>query len=121
MNCLPVAEAGQALLIGEDYSLDDTMFLSLTPGHSPFHCNVHIRSRGQEAIVIGDLMHHALQCREPDWSTAFCFDPKAAAATRWKFFGEVAGSGKLILPIHFPSPVAGRIEADGARFKYRFV
>jgi glyoxylase-like metal-dependent hydrolase (beta-lactamase superfamily II) len=121
MNCLPIVDAGQALLIEEDYSLDDTMFLSLTPGHSPYHCCVHIRSRGQEAIVLGDLMHHALQCREPDWSTAFCHDPVMAAQSRRRFLGEVAGTDKLLLPIHFPAPTAGRVEADGDRFRYRFL
>ncbi len=42
---------GPAVLVDENYSLDDTVFLSLTPGHSPYHCCVHIRSSGQEAIV----------------------------------------------------------------------
>lgn len=120
MNCQPVVEAGQALLIDESYSLDDTLFLSLAPGHTPYHCCVHIRSQGQEAIVLGDMMHHALQCREPDWSSAFDSDPAQAARTRWKFFGEYAGSPTLMLPIHFPHPTAGCIAADGERFRYIF-
>ena len=65
-NCEPVVAAGQALLVDDDYALDDTFWLTPTPGHSPCHCCVNIRSRGQQAIVVGDLMHHALQCREPD-------------------------------------------------------
>jgi glyoxylase-like metal-dependent hydrolase (beta-lactamase superfamily II) len=121
MNCEPVVEAGQALLIDESYSLDDTLFLSLTPGHTPYHCCVHIRSKRQEAIVVGDLMHHALQCREPDWSTGFCSDPVQAAKSRRQFLTHHAGSPALVLPVHFPHPTAGRIEADGARFRYRFV
>jgi glyoxylase-like metal-dependent hydrolase (beta-lactamase superfamily II) len=120
MNCLPVVEAGQALLVDENYSLDDTFFLSLTPGHSPHHCCVHIRSGGREAIVLGDMMHHALQCREPDWSTGFCSDPAQAARTRWRFFGQYAGSGIKMLPVHFPNPTAGTIEAAGSTFRYRF-
>jgi glyoxylase-like metal-dependent hydrolase (beta-lactamase superfamily II) len=120
MNCLPIVDARQALLIDESYSLDDTFFLSLSPGHTPFHCCVHVRSKGQEAIVLGDMVHHALQCREPDWSTGFCTDPKQAAATRWKFFGEYADSGTLMLPIHFPNPTAGRIAKDGKTFRYQF-
>jgi hypothetical protein len=40
-------------------------WLVLTPGHSPYNCCVDIRSCGQHAVVIADLMHHALQCREP--------------------------------------------------------
>jgi glyoxylase-like metal-dependent hydrolase (beta-lactamase superfamily II) len=121
MNCEPVVEAGQALLIDESYSLDDTFFLSLSPGHTPFHCCVHIRSKGAEAIVLGDMMHHALQCREPDWSTAFCTDTQLAARTRWKFFREHADTRALMLPIHFPNPTAGYIAADGMRFRYDFI
>ena len=120
MNCKPIVEAGQALLIDQTYSLDDTFFLSLTPGHSPYHCCVHIRSKGQEAIVLGDMMHHALQCRMPELSTGFCSDPAQAARSRTRFLTDYAGSGKLMLPVHFPHPTAGRIEAEGDHFRYEF-
>ena len=46
-NCEPVVAAGQALLVDDDYALDDTFSLTPTPGHSPCHCCVNIRSRGQ--------------------------------------------------------------------------
>jgi glyoxylase-like metal-dependent hydrolase (beta-lactamase superfamily II) len=119
-NCRPIVEAGRAELVDENFSLDDTVFLAAAPGHSPHHCCVHIRSRGQEAIVSGDLMHHALQCREPDWSTIFCWDPAMAAQTRRRFLRNYAGTRTLVMPIHFPAPTAGRIEPDGERFHYRF-
>jgi glyoxylase-like metal-dependent hydrolase (beta-lactamase superfamily II) len=120
-NCEPVVAAGQALLVDDDYQLDDTFWLTPTPGHSPCHCCVNIRSRGQQAIVVGDLMHHALQCREPDWSTVFDWDPAQAALSRKKFLNDTAGTGRFVLPIHFPHPTTGLIEADGARFHYKFV
>ena len=120
-NCQPIVEAGQALLVDDGYQLDDTFWLVPTPGHSPHHCCVNIRSRGQHAVVIGDLMHHTLQCREPDWSTIFDWDPEQAARSRRKFLTEIAGTGKYVLPIHFPHPTTGLIEADGARFRYKFV
>jgi len=120
-NCEPVVAAGQALLVDDDYALDDTFWLTPTPGHSPCHCCVNIRSRGQQAIVVGDLMHHALQCREPDWSTVFDWDPAQAAQSRKKFLSDTAGTGRFVLPIHFPHPTTGLIEADGARFHYKFV
>jgi glyoxylase-like metal-dependent hydrolase (beta-lactamase superfamily II) len=120
MNCLPIVEAGQALLVDDDYALDDTVTLTPTPGHSPCHCCVNIFSRGQRAVVTGDMMHHALQCREPDWSTVFCWDPAEAARSRRRFLSEVAGTDTILLPIHFPAPTAGRVTADGARFRYIF-
>jgi glyoxylase-like metal-dependent hydrolase (beta-lactamase superfamily II) len=116
-----VVKAGQALLVDDDYALDDTFWLTPTPGHSPCHCCVNIRSRGQHAVVVGDLMHHALQCREPDWSTVFDWDPAQAARSRRKFLSEAAGTGRFVLPIHFPHPTTGLIEADGERFHYKFV
>ena len=57
--------------------LDDTITLTPTPGHSPCHCCVNIFSRGQRAVVTGDMMHHAIQCRELDWSPGVDWDPKA--------------------------------------------
>jgi glyoxylase-like metal-dependent hydrolase (beta-lactamase superfamily II) len=119
-NCEPVVAAGQALLVDDDFALDDTIWLTPTPGHSPCHCCVNIRSRGQRAVVTGDLMHHALQCREPDWSTVFDWDPVEAARSRKHFLGAVAGTGTVVMPVHFPHPTAGRIEADGDRFRYIF-
>jgi glyoxylase-like metal-dependent hydrolase (beta-lactamase superfamily II) len=43
-NCLPIVEAGQALLVDDDYALDDLVTLTQTPGHSPCHCCVNIFS-----------------------------------------------------------------------------
>jgi len=120
MNCLPIVEAGQALLVDDDYMLDDLVSLTPTPGHSPCHCCVNIFSKGQRAVVTGDMMHHALQCREPELSTIFDTDPVQAATSRRNFLASVADTDTVLLPIHFPSPTAGRIEADGTRFHYRF-
>jgi glyoxylase-like metal-dependent hydrolase (beta-lactamase superfamily II) len=116
-----VVAAGQALLVDGDFQLDDTLWLTPTPGHSPCHCCVNIRSGGRRAVITGDLMHHALQCREPNWSTIFDWDPVQAAHSRRRFLGEVAGTDTLVLPIHFPHPTVGRVEADGDRFHYRFI
>ncbi len=120
-NCLPVVEAGQALLVDDTFELDDTFSLTPTPGHSPCHCCVDIRSKGRHAVVTGDLMHHALQAREPDWSTIFCTDKQQAAKSRRGFLGKVADTATLVLPIHFPAPTVGRITPLGNNFDYKFV
>jgi glyoxylase-like metal-dependent hydrolase (beta-lactamase superfamily II) len=109
------------LLVDDTYQLDDTFSLTPTPGHSPHHCCVDIRSRGQRAVVTGDMMHHVLQCREPDWSTIFDTDKEEAAKSRRRFLGGVADTSTLLLPIHFPSPTVGRVTPDGERFRYDFI
>jgi hypothetical protein len=65
-------------------------------------------------------MHHALQCREPQWSTIFDWDAEQGIASRRKFLGEIAGTGTFVLPVHFPHPTTGFVDADGERFRYRF-
>ena len=120
-NCRPIVEAGQALLVDDEFQLDDNFTLIPTPGHSPGHCCVMIRSQGQGAVVTGDLMHHALQCREPDWSTIFDTDPVQAAQSRRRLLGQVAETGTFVLPIHLPNPTTGLVSANGDRFRYTFV
>jgi glyoxylase-like metal-dependent hydrolase (beta-lactamase superfamily II) len=120
-NCLPIVEAGQALLVDDDYSLDDMVWLTPTPGHAPCHCCVNIKSGGKRASVTGDLMHHALQTRMPDWYTIFDWNALEGIESRRKFFKEVAGTGTYILPIHFPNPTVGLIEPLGDAFDYKFV
>jgi hypothetical protein len=66
-------------------------------------------------------MHHALQCREPSWSTVFDWDAKEAEASRRRFLSDVAGTGTFILPIHFPAPTVGLVEATNTAFDYKFV
>ena len=119
-NCEPVVAAGQALLVGDDYALDDLVTLTPTPGHSPCHCCVNIHSKGQRAVVTGDLMHHALQVRDPGLSTIFDFDAAAGVQSRRRFFETVAGTDTLVLPVHFPAPTVGRIEGVADGFRYRF-
>jgi glyoxylase-like metal-dependent hydrolase (beta-lactamase superfamily II) len=120
-NCLPIVEAGQALLVDDAFELDDTFRLMPTPGHSPHHCCVEIASGGRRAIVSGDLMHHALQVREPDWSTVFDSDPALAARSRRTFLAGVADTTALVLPVHFPAPTVGRVTATAGGFDYAFV
>lgn len=121
MNCLPVAEAGQALLVDDGFRLDEYVSLVPSPGHSPHHVCIRIESGGQEAIAIGDMMHSLIQCHAPDWSSRVCWDPVQAAASRRSILSEAAARGAVILPMHFPCPTAGRVTAHGPAFAYDFI
>ncbi len=120
-SCLPIVEAGQALLIEDDYTLDDGIWLTPTPGHSPGHVCVNIRSRGARAIFTGDLMHHPLQCREPGWCSCFCLDEAGSTASRRGILEAVADTKTLVMPAHFPGPTGGHVISDGNAFRYAFL
>ncbi|MBT5649032.1 MAG: MBL fold metallo-hydrolase [Rhodospirillaceae bacterium] len=119
-SILPVIKAGSAVMVDGDHVIDDWVRLSPTPGHTPGHVCVHVECGGAQAVMSGDLMHHALQCAEPDWSSCFCVDPAASAATRRELLATHAETPTLVMPAHFPSPGAGRIIEAGDTWRFKF-
>jgi glyoxylase-like metal-dependent hydrolase (beta-lactamase superfamily II) len=120
-SALPLVELGRARLVDTDAVITEGIRLMGTPGHTPGHFCVNVESQGKRAIFVGDLLHHPLQCREPEWSSCFCVDPVLAATTRRQFFELVADTETIIVPEHFPYPTAGRIVRDGASFRWKFL
>ncbi len=114
-------EAGLAEYVESGYVFNDEVWLDPTPGHTPGHVCVHVRSKGRECVMSGDLMHHAVQCAEPDWSSCFCVDPEHSRRTRREFLQRYEGTPVLILPAHFPTPTAGTIERREGAWRFRFV
>jgi len=119
-SILPILDAGLADFVESDLRLDDGVWLEPTPGHTPGHVAVHVSGGGRDAVLSGDLMHHALQCAEPEWSSCFCVDPAHSARTRRAFLERYAGTDTLIMPAHFPAPTAGHIVRDGHGFRFLF-
>ena len=69
----------------------------------------------------GDVMHHAIQYAEPDWSSCFCVDPEGARGARCAFLQRYEDSPVVILPAHFPTPTAGLIGRAGGAWQFRFL
>ena len=119
-SIVPILEAGQADLVEMDLRIDDGVWLEPTPGHTPGHVCVHVEGGGRQAVMSGDLMHHPVQCAEPDWSSCFCVDPEHSRRTRRAFLERHAGTDTLVMPAHFPAPSAGRVVRDGAAWRFVF-
>ena len=119
-SVLPVVEAGQADLVETDHAIEDGVWLDPLPGHTPGQVGLHVRSGGDEIVFCGDMMHHMIQCRLPDWSTNFCTDPALARRTRRAFLERYADTGVLVGPAHFPAPSVGAIESDADAFRFRY-
>jgi glyoxylase-like metal-dependent hydrolase (beta-lactamase superfamily II) len=111
----PIVDAGQADLVDSDHKLSAEISLIPTPGHSPGHLSLHIRSDGEEALLTGDVAHHPCQMAHPDWSSTADSDPVRSTATRRELFGRFADTPTLVIGGHFN---AARIERDGNAFKF---
>ncbi len=116
----PVMRAGQADLVADDHVIDRWVRLEPSPGHTPGHVCVRVRSGGREAVMSGDLMHHPLQCGAPELNSCFCVDADGARATRRAFLETQAENDALVMPAHFATPSAGRVRAHGDAFRFAF-
>jgi glyoxylase-like metal-dependent hydrolase (beta-lactamase superfamily II) len=114
----PVVDAGLFDWVATDHAITGEVRLEPTPGHTPGHVSVRIRSRGAEAVITGDLMHHPLQCAAPNVCSRFDDDQTEALATRVRFLREQADRDVLVLGTHFAAPTAGRVVADGATWRF---
>jgi glyoxylase-like metal-dependent hydrolase (beta-lactamase superfamily II) len=115
-SVLPVFEAGLVDLVTDDHVVTEGVRLLATPGHTPHHVSVIIESRGQSAVITGDVMHHPCQIAYPDWG-ASDFDSCQAQASRLNLIEQFADSDTLIIGTHFADPVAGRIRREGSTFR----
>lgn len=115
-SVLPIVEAGRAVVVDMDFELDDEVRLEPTPGHSPGHVAIGLRSRDTRGVVSGDLMHWPMQCIYPDWNLRYDVDPEQARRTRWAFLDSCADDGSIVMTSHFPLPSVGRISRRGSSF-----
>lgn len=113
----PIMDAGLAEMVETDQQLTDEISLVPTVGHTPGHVSVRITSRGEEALITGDFMHHPCQIAHPEWSTLADSDPDRGIRTRWEMFERLAGKPVLVIGTHFAGATAGRLVRDGATFR----
>ncbi|MBI4594774.1 MAG: MBL fold metallo-hydrolase [Candidatus Tectomicrobia bacterium] len=114
-SIIPVVAGGLVAFVTNDYALDDEIWLESTPGHSPDHVCIHLKSDGAEAVIIGDLLHSPVQCQEPTWANFAEFDRELACNTRKAFLERYCDTDVLIGGMHLPSPSMGHIVSrDGA-------
>lgn len=113
----PIMEARLAELVEFDHKICDEVQLMPSTGHSPGHCSVLIRSKGQNAMITGDFAHHPCQMAHPEWASTADYDKATAEATRRRIFGELEGKPILVIGTHFAGPTAGHVVRDGGAWK----
>jgi glyoxylase-like metal-dependent hydrolase (beta-lactamase superfamily II) len=113
----PVFDAGLVDLVEPGHAVTSEVALEPTPGHTPGHVSVRIRSGGAEAVITGDLMHHPVQCAHP--TGAATRTATRGRRTRHAFLAAQAGQPVLVIG-RLRRPHAGRIVRDGRRTASRW-
>ncbi|MDI5966457.1 MBL fold metallo-hydrolase [Streptantibioticus silvisoli] len=112
----PIHQAGQALLWDGTYRVDGNLVLRAAPGHTPGSSVLHLASRTDRAVFVGDILHSPVQILRPDCNSCFCDNPAQAAATRRSVLGQAADSNALVVPAHFPGHGATEVRRSGEDF-----
>jgi glyoxylase-like metal-dependent hydrolase (beta-lactamase superfamily II) len=114
----PVWDAGLVDLVETDHRICEEVSLTPTLGHTPGHVSVRISSKGQEALITGDFIHHPIQMAHPEWASAADYDPQQGVETRERMFGDLARDRTLVIGTHFAAPTAGHVARDGEVFRF---
>ena len=105
----PVIEAGLVDLVSTSETIAPGIRLESTPGHTPGHVSVLLESRGEEAVITGDCIHHPCQITRTDWCSSADYDKDQGRATREKILERLVETNVLVIGTHFATPTAGHI------------
>jgi glyoxylase-like metal-dependent hydrolase (beta-lactamase superfamily II) len=88
-----------------------------SPGHTPGHMSIVIRSQGESALVLGDVLHNTAQVHELEWASRADIDQDLARATRRALVDRMEQEGMPVAAVHLPAPGFGKIvRLEGRRY-----
>ncbi len=121
---LPIVEGGRATFIDFGHAIERDIDHELTlvslPGHCPGHTGLQIKTRGGQALLTGDAIHHPVQLPKPDWFCAADLDPAVSSKTRRELIEAYADTDLILLSAHFAGTTAGRIVSRHGVARFAF-
>jgi glyoxylase-like metal-dependent hydrolase (beta-lactamase superfamily II) len=89
-----------------------------SPGHTPGHMGIEVRSREKRLWLLVDTVHALFQLEHTEWSPRFDVDPELARVTARDLLGQAAGLEVPVHLYHFPFPGVGRIAEKDRTFAF---
>jgi glyoxylase-like metal-dependent hydrolase (beta-lactamase superfamily II) len=116
----PLQRAGLVRAVRGEAEFLPNLSFAPTPGHTPGHRSVVIRSARQTIVVAGDVFHCPAQVEEPDWCHRADHDAARARETRKAFLARAAEEDWLIAAGHFRDGwTFGHIEESRNGYRFR--
>jgi len=114
----PIFAAQLVDLVDANHRINDEVSLIPTPGHTPGHVSILIKSAGEQAVITGDMFHHPCQMAQPGWIDMADTDSSLAEKTRIAFMQRFGDASTTVLGTHFATPTAGKIVPDGDGYRF---
>jgi glyoxylase-like metal-dependent hydrolase (beta-lactamase superfamily II) len=111
-NWEPVAAAGRLELLEGDREIVSGISVRCTPGHTPWHQSVLLRSGGEVACYLGDLIptHHHLPL---PWIMGYDVEPLVTLESKRALLAEALRDDWLLIFEHDAEVGFGRVAHDG--------
>ncbi len=114
-NWLPLQEANQLRLVDGEQEIVPGVSLVHTPGHTPGHHSVKVRSGGGTVFFLGDLCATTAHVPLP-WIMGYDLFPLTTLETRKRIYSRAAAEKWLLLFDHDPDVVAGVMSRQEGRY-----
>lgn len=117
-NFEPVAQAGRWRLVEGPAELLRGISVLPTPGHVPFHQSILIRSGGEAACFVGDLIPTVAHLPLP-WIMGYDLEPlRTLESKRW-FLDRAAAEGWILVFEHEPGAAVGTVQREEKGYSFR--
>ena len=120
-SVLPVIERARTVAIGpEGGGYLDVFTFHPTPGHSPGHMSISMRTGAEDVMFTGDVAHNPVQICRPEWVSVFCDEAERSCVSRKRLLDYAADRGALLFTAHFPETSVGIVKRKDSGFTWEY-
>ena len=117
-NYVPTLESGQLELLEGESEIVDGIGVVLTPGHTPYHQSIVIRSAGETAIFLGDVVPTHAHLPLP-WIMGYDVEPLVTLESKRGLLKRVEQEDWTVVFEHDAVVPWGRVQFDGKAYSLR--
>jgi len=117
-NYVPTLESGQLELLEGESEIVDGIGVILTPGHTPYHQSIVIRSAGETAIFLGDVVPTHAHLPLP-WIMGYDVEPLVTLESKRGLLKRVEQEDWTVIFEHDAVVPWGRVQFDGKAYSLR--
>jgi glyoxylase-like metal-dependent hydrolase (beta-lactamase superfamily II) len=110
-NFDPVMEAGRLELVDGDVEIVPGVRMLRTPGHTPHHASIVVRSEGETACFLADVIPTSAHLPLP-WIMGYDVEPLVTLESKRSLLARARREGWLLVFEHDPLVAWGRLAAE---------